>query len=168
MELNYRSGFFDLSEQAKLVGRMLPQPLMETGDGRMILLDERLGDSCRLIAYGPEAQELLHEACQLDFGFEDSRPLAILPSIYNPDPDAPSEIQVVHDVNGTLAAFVGGGDTIVMVLRPDRYIAAASSGSLVEMADRTRRMFHSYRSDNRMGSAVDQGALKGVSTARTP
>jgi 3-(3-hydroxy-phenyl)propionate hydroxylase len=150
----YRSGFFDVSEQVKLVGRMLPQPLVETGDGRTILLDERLGDSCRLIAYGPDAQKRLQEACQLDFGLKDPRPLAILPSIYNPDSDASPEVEVVRDVNGTLASFGAGDETVVMMLRPDRYVAAASSGSLVEMADRTRRMFHSHRSDSRIGSLV--------------
>ncbi|XCB22083.1 bifunctional 3-(3-hydroxy-phenyl)propionate/3-hydroxycinnamic acid hydroxylase [Tunturibacter gelidoferens] len=139
----YESGFFDLSGQGRLVGRMLPQPLVETGDGRKILLDERLGDSCRLIAYGPDAQKRLQEACQLDFGLEDPRPLAILPSIYNPDPGASPEIEVARDVNGTMSSFVEGEDTVVMMLRPDRYVAAATCGSLVEMADRTRRMFRS-------------------------
>ena len=154
----YRSGFLDPAGETKLVGRMLPQPLVETDEGRMVLLDEQLGDGCRLVAYGPAAQKQLQEAGQLDFGFTDPRPLAILPNIYNPDLSASPEIEAVRDVNGAMASFVKGDDTVVMVLRPDRYIAAASSGSLAEMADRTRRMFHSYGSGTRMESELDRTA----------
>jgi hypothetical protein len=111
-------------------------------------------DTREHFAVKPDAQKRLQEACQLDFGLKDPRPLAILPSIYNPDSDASPEVEVVRDVNGTLASFGAGDETVVMMLRPDRYVAAASAGSLVEMADRTRRMFHSHRSDSRIGSPV--------------
>ena len=163
----YESGFFDTSGQGRLVGRMLPQPVVETADGRKILFDELLGDSCRLIAYGPDAQMRLQESCRLDFGFKDPRPLAILPSICNPDPDASSsEIEVVRDVNGAMSSIAEGEDTVVMMLRPDRYVAAASRGSLAEMADRTRRMFQSYASygydgsKSGIGTALDHTVAK--------
>jgi 3-(3-hydroxy-phenyl)propionate hydroxylase len=158
----YRSGFLYPTEEPKLVGRMLPQPLVETvetTDGQRVLLDERLGDGCRLIAFGPDAETRLEEACRLDFGLRVLRPLAILPSIYNPTPNRNSspypnpnpglspELEVVRDVNGTMNAFVPDGRTAVMLLRPDRYIAAATCRSLAEMADRTRGLLHFYRAE---------------------
>lgn len=166
----YKTGFFDSSGESNLVGRMLPQPLVETQQGQKILLDELFGDTCRLIACGPDAQSRLEQASRLDFGIpltglpvaavpssttpytqhppaglKPPPPLAILPPIYNPDPDASQAIEVVRDINGTLSSLLPPHQTVVILLRPDRYIAAASSGSLPEMANRTRSLMHAYR-----------------------
>lgn len=41
----YHHGFLDHSQETKLTGRMLPQPLVEAAEGGIILLDD-------LLAYG--------------------------------------------------------------------------------------------------------------------
>ena len=147
----YRRGFLDATEEPKLVGRMLPQPMVETCDRRIVPLDSVLEDQCRLIAFGPEAQRRLQEATDFDFGFKPCKPLAILPNTFNPDPNASEEIEVVRDVHGTMNAMFSGDATVVMLLRPDRYIASATAEPLAGMASRIRLLMRRY------GSAMDPG-----------
>jgi 3-(3-hydroxy-phenyl)propionate hydroxylase len=107
-----------------LVGRMLPQPQIENRDRRRMMLDDRLGNQFCLLAYGPQAQRALDHAAALDLGLPDLRRLAVLPMVFNPDLELP-EGEVVRDVADTLAAFMPAGRTLVLLLRPDRYVAAA-------------------------------------------
>jgi 3-(3-hydroxy-phenyl)propionate hydroxylase len=143
----YRHGFIIPAKGDALAGRMLPQPFIETKDGRVCLLDERLGNQFRLIAYGEKAQTLLEEACSYDFGLSNLQPLAILPSIFNSDRNASSAIEVVRDINGTLAAFIPTDSTVLMLLRPDRYIVSSTSGSPAAMATNIRRLVQNYRGE---------------------
>ena len=137
----YRRGMLDATEEPGLVGRMLPQPVVEERDCRTTLLDDRLGSCWGLIAYGPEAQPLLEKANQLDLGLRDVRAVAILPSTHNPYPDVVPEIDSVRDLHGTMKTLIEEGRTVVMVIRPDRYIAAASSDpSVKRLADRMRSL----------------------------
>ena len=137
----YRRGFLDPAAEdpatRKLVGRMLPQPLVETASGARVLLDDLLGDTFRLVAFGPAAQQLLADVATLDY-----QPLAILPSIYNPDPTLP--VEAVRDIHATMNPFIPPTRTVFLLLRPDRYIAAASN-SLAGLASRTQTVTHSYR-----------------------
>ncbi len=162
----YHSGFLDSSEEPDLVGHMLPQPMVETRDRRVVPLDSLLGDQCRLVAFGPEAQLRLQEAAGFDFGFQPQRPLAILPNIFNADRSASEEIEVVRDVHGTMnetmkSASVSGL-TIVMLLRPDRYIAAATVGPLAALASRTSLLMQRY------GSTTDPGTASHGSRTSLP
>ena len=70
----------------------------------------------------------MQEAAGLDFGFASQNTLAILPNIYNANSEASQEIDVVRDVHGTMNALLSPRSTMVMLLRPDRYIAAATMG----------------------------------------
>ena len=88
----YRRGLVDSKDAMRLAGRMLPQPLIETGDGRKMLFDELLGNDFCWVAYGPDAQELLSDPGQLDFGRKGLRLIAITPPVYNLDRSASAEI----------------------------------------------------------------------------
>jgi 3-(3-hydroxy-phenyl)propionate hydroxylase len=140
----YRQGFLLPTKEFDVVGRMLPQPLVERSDGQRWLLDERLGMGFCLVTYGKDAQALLQEASSCNFGIADLRKVAILPSIFNPDRNATSDVEVVRDVNGMLATILPEDSTVLMLVRPDRYIMAATSASPAVMAAGVRNLMDSY------------------------
>jgi 3-(3-hydroxy-phenyl)propionate hydroxylase len=122
----YQDGFIAPARDGlRLVGRMLPQPQVEDTDRLRVMLDERLGHRFCLLAYGPDAQRALAQASRLDFGWPDLRRIAVLPMIFNPVPDMP-EVKVLRDVADTLAKVMPAGKTLVLLVRPDRYVAAAA------------------------------------------
>jgi 3-(3-hydroxy-phenyl)propionate hydroxylase len=107
------------------------------------MLDDLIGSGFALVSYGPEAQRALADAVALDFGMPIPVAWAILPPTINPDADAPGAIAMLRDVDGTLMSFVPDGQTIVMLVRPDRYVAAAAhadAASLAMMAKQTQAL----------------------------
>jgi 3-(3-hydroxy-phenyl)propionate hydroxylase len=140
----YRQGFLVPTKEFDVVGRMLPQPLVEQSGGQRCLLDERLGSGFCLLAYGKDAQARVEEASSYNFGIADLRTVAILPSIFNPDRNASPDVEVVRDVNGMLATILPEDPTVLMLVRPDRYIMAATSASPAAMAARVRNLIESY------------------------
>ncbi len=140
----YRNGFVvSAADAPAVVGRMLPQPAVERRDRGRAMLDDLLGPGFALVACGPQAQRALADAVALNFDMTLPVALAILPPETNADPDAQGDIETVRDVAGTLTPFVPAGRTIVMLVRPDRYIAAAAyagAASLAAMAGATRAL----------------------------
>ncbi len=139
----YRKGFIAVAPaELGMVGRTLPQPQVETSDGRRVLLDEALGDGCRLIAYGRDAQQRLEDVGRLGISLSMSPPLAILPPVYNSD--AASPIPSVRAVSDMLDHFVPGDTTALMFLRPDRYVALTSTGAASEFAAQLNALLIQY------------------------
>jgi 3-(3-hydroxy-phenyl)propionate hydroxylase len=110
------------------------------------LLDELLGQDFALLAYGPGAQTALSLADSCDFGIAGLRKVAIVPSDYNPDPNVKPAGIVVRDVSNAFRDFrTSNGDRVILV-RPDRYIAAsamAERGAMTAMANRVRALVES-------------------------
>ena len=138
----YRDGFVVADDGGlRLAGRMLPQPLVELPDRRRLMLDDLLGDGFVLIAYGREAQRVIADSADLDLGLGALRRLAVLPSDCNPDP-AFAQVTVVRDVDGLLASGMPDAG-VALLLRPDRYVAAAARtepDAVARMAERMRAM----------------------------
>jgi len=157
----YRSGFVvSAGDGPAVVGRMLPQPSVERRDRSSAMLDDLLESGFALVACGPEAQRALADAAALDFGMALPVALAVLPPDTNQDPDARSDIETVRDIGGILTPFVPAGRTIVMLVRPDRYVAAAAyagTASLVGMAGATRALIAA--TSRPLGSDVAQARL---------
>ena len=150
----YRDGFVVSDDGGlRLAGRMLPQPLVEQPDRRRLLLDDLLGDGFVLIVYGREAQRILADSADLDFGLGALRRLAVLPSDCNPDPafaqvstqvsaQMTTQVTAVRDVDGLLASVMPDAG-VALLLRPDRYVAAATPlrrDAIKRMAERMRAM----------------------------
>ncbi|SEE71555.1 3-(3-hydroxy-phenyl)propionate hydroxylase [Rhizobiales bacterium GAS188] len=141
----YKQGFVIPDQHSAIVGRMLPQPLVERADRTRVMLDELIGPRFSLIAYGADAQRALAAAARLDFGVELPVRIAVMPQITNPDPDASATIDTVRDVAGTLSSFMPRDRTMVLLVRPDRYIgAAADPASLTRIAEATRSLIDQY------------------------
>ena len=118
----YREGLIArMDGNLGLAGRMLPQPRVERSDRSTVLLDELMADGFALLAYGPQAEALARMA---PVNFPVTR-IAILPQIRNPAGTSDS-ILVVRDLANALAPLAPRRQTILLLVRPDRYIAAAA------------------------------------------
>lgn len=124
----YRTGFVAQDDGLGLTGRMLPQPLAEVEAGKVFArLDDLLGNSFALIAYGPNSQRAVLASTAMQWNFHDLRTMAVLPAQYNVDQKI-SDVDAVRDVEGHMAALTAEGRDICMLVRPDRHIAAAVLG----------------------------------------
>jgi 3-(3-hydroxy-phenyl)propionate hydroxylase len=124
----FRDGFL-LPDDGSLgvAGRLLRQPMVELMDRTRTQLDEILGPRFSLLAYGVDAQAIAAGARQLDFGLPDVRTLAILPAIYNADPASDDTgVTVGRDLTGEFGTVLPAETSVLMVVRPDRYVAAAT------------------------------------------
>ncbi|MBX3000395.1 MAG: bifunctional 3-(3-hydroxy-phenyl)propionate/3-hydroxycinnamic acid hydroxylase [Caldilineaceae bacterium] len=100
-----QSGYF--APRNKAAGKLLPQPTVESADGRIDLLDTFLGDDFALIHIGG--------APQSDLGM----PMLRLIGPRDPWPDAPNAIR---DHNGQLSAWMAAHRAEILIIRPDRYV----------------------------------------------
>ena len=124
----YQTGFL-LEDAANLsvTGRMLPQPRVEAARRGTLLLDDLLGPGFALLAYGPEAQATLAAARDLDFGLAALRRVALLPGDINPDPHADhADAVCARDIGNLFRTFLPKSGDVVLLVRPDRYVAAAA------------------------------------------
>jgi 3-(3-hydroxy-phenyl)propionate hydroxylase len=136
----YRRGFIAQRHPDRLAGRMLAQPIVEKLDGQQVPLDQLLGSfGFSLVAFGPDAEQRLADSLTTNLPFPDVRRIAILPSIFNARRPPIRGIEVVRDLYGALSHLASAGATVLMLVRPDRYIAAATSevsGEFVSMLHR--------------------------------
>jgi 3-(3-hydroxy-phenyl)propionate hydroxylase len=143
----YQSGFLVHDDSSlQIVGRMLPQPIVEVVGQKPFLLDELFGQDFALLAYGPRAQAMLSLADSCDFGIPNLRKVAILPSDYNPDPGIKQAGVVVRDIGDGFRNLRPAIGECVILVRPDRYIAAAATsepGAITAMAGRVRALVES-------------------------
>lgn len=132
----FATGFIDPDDDGlKRAGRMSAQPEVETPDGERLLLDD-LAPGFTLVAVGHDAQAMLKDADRLDFGLPLPPPLAILPRHSLPQPG--SDVRWCRDIHDRMADPAHDRRTFAMILRPDRYVAAASAHDLATLAGRMR------------------------------
>ncbi|HEY7386859.1 MAG TPA: bifunctional 3-(3-hydroxy-phenyl)propionate/3-hydroxycinnamic acid hydroxylase [Beijerinckiaceae bacterium] len=122
----YREGFLVEGDARGLVGRMIAQPLVEVRWHLCVRLDDLIGNAFGLVAVGGNAQRILDRARATELNLANIRPVAVLPSRFNPDPKGPSDILAGRDVDDVLAGAVGNGGDMLLLVRPDRYVAAAA------------------------------------------
>lgn len=108
----------------RLVGRMLPQPRVLTADARSVLLDEVLSDGFALMAVGCTEGALT--AARSRLAGLGCRAVAVALDDRMPSPEA--GVAGVADVDGRLQEEFGPLRGVVLLVRPDRYVAAAWRG----------------------------------------
>lgn len=124
----FSKGFFvpDGADLKKTrVGRMLPQPWVETElDRKTHLLDEILGHGFVLIALTDDPANAFAGLPELPFEKTlGLKRICITPRYYNAFPPAPDAAITVRDVKGDFEKYTQASDVWLLV-RPDRYVMA--------------------------------------------
>jgi len=110
------------STRRTIVGRLLPQPKVIAADGRAVLLDDQLGRSFVLLVRTPDPQTTFAALQQPIWNELHALRVALLPADTSPRP-FPGGVSVT-ECDNSFAAALGPDGTNVLVLRPDRYVAA--------------------------------------------
>lgn len=143
----FRAGFVvaeDRPARGSLVGHLLPQPLLSTLEGQPALLDTFLGD--RFVLMAPTADPVGTFAAfdQPVWRKLGAGRLAVLPS--GARPALRDGIDSTVDRDGAFRALAGQ----VLLVRPDRYVAAAmTSGVAAEAAAAVDRLLDATWNDVR-------------------
>ncbi|WP_376788219.1 bifunctional 3-(3-hydroxy-phenyl)propionate/3-hydroxycinnamic acid hydroxylase [Phenylobacterium montanum] len=120
-------------KEISLVGRLLPQPLVERPDRSRVRLDEILGPGFALVAYDADPERVFGtldlaaiEACGVN-------PVGLTPCGYNPSQGDLVCVRNTQQHGSALAPYQGW----LLLVRPDRTVAAAcradQAGRLHEM-----------------------------------
>ena len=122
----YEAGFLTPAadpKRARLVGRMFPQYPVETPDRRQPLLDHMTGNGFALVVYSPDpagAFELIGRVLDVS---HDVTLLFVVPRTVIPV--AREGVTIVRDVTGAFGKLFEGCPETLILVRPDRYAAAA-------------------------------------------
>jgi len=120
---------------ASPVGRMFIQPLVRCADGRIERLDDVIGNRFAVLSWGMDPTFGLSAQAR-----EAWARLGACFIIAKPDPqldyldDVPEGVLAVGDVHGRLKDWFGSQRESVLLLRPDRFVAASCSPQDVSRA----------------------------------
>ena len=126
----FRDGFLcpdEFSGKNTLVGKMLPQPMVQSIDGRRIGLDELLGPGFALLLVAPETKDGIPKSVLDNFSWLE-----------------PSEVTLSRDDAGHLAFRPYWGK--ILLVRPDRYVAAAFDPNAIDSQASILAILSSYSS----------------------
>jgi 3-(3-hydroxy-phenyl)propionate hydroxylase len=123
---------------------MAPQPTLEMLDRSRIMLDDLLGADFALVAYGDDAQKVIAQTQGLDFGFRNLKRVAVTPMRVNLVRDFTATIPAGRDANDIMGKLEKPGRELLLLVRPDRYIAAAidarEAAAIAQLALATRAL----------------------------
>lgn len=108
--------------RATMVGRLLPQPIIQTATGDYKLLDHVLGDGFALIGLTDDMDALARLAHLPEVAALQPNVIAVSEGACSPLPQA--GVICISDPTGTLALSAGDYQDRVLVVRPDRYVFA--------------------------------------------
>ena len=134
----FHDGFLipDNRGRRSLVGRLLPQPLVRTVDGRDVPLDDVIGPNFALLARGHDAVARLDRIDSPVWSTLRAVRIAVLPAGAAVHGSAMSGTTIVSEVGDQLVdAMTPYGDS-VLLLRPDHYVAAALPVAAADAATR--------------------------------
>ena len=121
---HYHKGFFLPTQDKKnkrLVGALLPQPLVLTQSGKKVLLDDVLGNGFAVIRLYENPEQAFKDI-QENIG-QQLRYVCVLPQGTSFSETRHEHCDVVCDVDGILGKFLWHRQDIFVVVRPDRYVA---------------------------------------------
>jgi 3-(3-hydroxy-phenyl)propionate hydroxylase len=117
----------------KPVGQMFPQPRVETREASNVLLDDVLGPGFAVLVWGNDPRAVFDEPSKAILTRLNARLVSVRPSTqlhWEPEPTEDlrdtTAVTVVGDRNGRLKAWFDHHPVGFVVIRPDRYVAAAA------------------------------------------
>jgi 3-(3-hydroxy-phenyl)propionate hydroxylase len=115
----------DETHGASPIGKFIPQPRVATTNGRLLLLDEAIGNGFVLLGDGVDPQAMLSLEQKQSWDALGTRYISVCA------PHQPSQSQDdVIDIDGTLLGWMRRHHTTVIAVRPDRFVAAAQGYGL--------------------------------------
>ncbi|WP_433521310.1 bifunctional 3-(3-hydroxy-phenyl)propionate/3-hydroxycinnamic acid hydroxylase [Nocardia pseudovaccinii] len=114
---------------AAVVGRMMVQPSVRVDDGSTVKLDDALGDWLAMVGWDCDPAEHLTEGQVADFLAMGGTFFKLVESCEAGPRRATSfaETLVLEDIDGVLRPWFNDRHIDVVILRPDRYVAAAAT-----------------------------------------
>jgi 3-(3-hydroxy-phenyl)propionate hydroxylase len=145
---DYRSGFVSRADEpgnAPTVGRLLPQPMVETSDGAHIRLDDALGPWFAVVGFecDPLARLSSDELAAVH-SFQ-PRVVKILESRsgsrHRAQPCVSDDTMVIEDLDNHLRPWFQSQGRSIALVRPDRFVAAMTDldgfgSAITHLADR--------------------------------
>jgi len=121
----FNEGFLvpDGRGRGSLVGRLLPQPMVRTADGRDVLLDEVLGNRFVLLVRSAAPAEAAARLRQPVWNRLDAVRVVLVP--VGAPILAVEGVTTAGETDGALDAALAGYTHCTLLLRPDHYVAAA-------------------------------------------
>lgn len=110
------------SPKRTLVGRLMPQPRVKTGDHREVLLDEVLGIGFALLVRSGDPESAFRALQHEVWSSLEVLRIAVLPQNVRAVPS--DRYVAVTECDGSLPTALGRNGESVFLLRPDRYVAA--------------------------------------------
>jgi 3-(3-hydroxy-phenyl)propionate hydroxylase len=132
---HYRRGFVVPDERSKAprVGQMFIQPVVETTAGERVRLDTVLGSWFAVVGFECDPLSGLDETCLRALERLDVRVIKIVESrageIPHREPSTRADTVVIEDADNELRQWFQLTGRSVVVLRPDRYVAALTTPS---------------------------------------
>lgn len=116
-----------VSGASAVVGRMVPQPRVCTVEGDEIRLDEALGSQFSLLGWGNDPGAYLDLPCSAIWRRLGARLVTVVPQVQLAEARKrlPADTVVVGDCTGKLKNWFGEQPDSIVVIRPDRFAAAA-------------------------------------------
>lgn len=107
-----------------LVGKMMPQPWIRDGDGQGIRLDDAIGLRFALVSWSVNVDRWLSPRARRILKALDTVPIVVRPPCQAIDLEPPQDGIVVTDRDGEMRQWFDAAPGSVLVLRPDRIVAA--------------------------------------------
>ncbi len=130
---HYGDGFVagaSTGARAACVGRMLPQPIVEALDGAHLRLDDVLGPGFAIVGFEADPLDGLTPEQLAVLRRLEARVVKVIESRagerYRGEPCVSPETVVVEDVHNDLRTWSAAHRCRVVLVRPDRYVAAAA------------------------------------------
>ncbi|QNB14120.1 bifunctional 3-(3-hydroxy-phenyl)propionate/3-hydroxycinnamic acid hydroxylase [Paraburkholderia tropica] len=156
---------------ASPVGRMFVQPRVRRADGRVVRLDDAIGNGFALLAWGADPTFGLTPQARALWARLGARFVVVKPDVQlDYGDDVPPDVLAIGDVQGRLKDWFSRLPESVVLLRPDRFVAGVCtpqqvSDAIVELAGKLG-MSAAAVNDGRAAAPISRPALADVAVAR--
>lgn len=156
---------------ASPVGRMFVQPRVRLADGRVVRLDDAIGNGFALLAWGADPTFGLTPQARALWARLGARFVVVKPDVQlDYSDDVPPDVLAIGDVQGRLKDWFSRLPESVVLLRPDRFVAGVCtpqqvSDAIVELAGKLG-MSAAAVNDARAAAPISRPALADVAVAR--
>ncbi|WP_322005089.1 bifunctional 3-(3-hydroxy-phenyl)propionate/3-hydroxycinnamic acid hydroxylase [Paraburkholderia tropica] len=156
---------------ASPVGRMFVQPRVRLADGRVVRLDDAIGNGFALLAWGADPTFGLTPQARALWASLGARFVVVKPDVQlDYGDDVPPDVLAIGDVQGRLKDWFSRLPESVVLLRPDRFVAGVCtpqqvSDAIVELAGKLG-MSAAAVNDARAAAPISRPALADVAVAR--